>query len=498
MIAALLALACVAWAPSARAALTPEVEALRLSKRLKPIPDSEWTTIAGAKTSEKYEVVIGDTLWDISKRLFGDARYWPKIWALNNENITNPHVLRPGKEIAFMPGTGSTLPAVEVEPPPPPKPEPPKKSQEWKDLPRQRWEQVPIALPPEVDKHGFDRGSVIRFAKGTTLDLEALAASERVTYLGQITGSRSEANYLTLGDTVYIRADEEIQVGESYAITSEPEVLKARSSDRVGYSYLVRGKVKIIGVKDSLFIGTILTNKHFISRGMSIMVMPAPIPDLTPIPGPRPLEGTLMLDKNLATYVVAQHKQVFVDRGSDDGVQQGMVFRAYQHYDPSNERKITDSDFIIDADILMMQVSERFSTGLIINSLSMVTENSFVVLLTDISDLLSTRGFRERSTEEKQRDDELDDLDKLDTGGGLGKDEERELMQLEKWKENPPGTQDAAPPPAEEATPPPSPEGASELPPPPATEELPPPPSGGDELPPLPGGDELPPPPPEE
>lgn len=91
---------------------SPESETLRLSKLLHPIPDEEWQNIAGTHMTESYDINRGDTLWDISTRLFGDGKYWPKVWALNNSHITNPHLIRPGVQIAFEPGTGTSLPAL--------------------------------------------------------------------------------------------------------------------------------------------------------------------------------------------------------------------------------------------------------------------------------------------------------------------------------------------------------------------------------------------------
>ena len=100
--------------PPLYAAPTPEQEVLRLSRKLKPISDSDWQTLAGARLSERYVVVKGDTLFDLSKRLFGDTKYWPKIWALNNAAIRNPHEIKPGDAVVFMPGTGTSLPGVTV------------------------------------------------------------------------------------------------------------------------------------------------------------------------------------------------------------------------------------------------------------------------------------------------------------------------------------------------------------------------------------------------
>ncbi len=76
---------------------------------------------------DKYVVVKGDTLWDISARFLKSPWRWPEIWNLNREEVRNPHWIYPGDlivldrsgaepRLTLVKGAASGLPTVKLSP----------------------------------------------------------------------------------------------------------------------------------------------------------------------------------------------------------------------------------------------------------------------------------------------------------------------------------------------------------------------------------------------
>jgi nucleoid-associated protein YgaU len=518
-----LGMAAVAALPSyASTPKSPEQETLEIAKTLKPIPNNEWSQIAGDKITEKYEISKGDTLYDISKRLFGDSKYWPKIWSLNNHSITNPHMIRPGNAISFQGGTGSSFPSVSMEVADSgmnPEQQPntandaeayghPPRATEWQNLPEQDWENVQLQTSPAIDPLGFDSRSKVKTHRATGFELPLMVATQKIQSLGRIFASETASEFISLDQIVFIHPDGDVQIGQTYSLTDESEKLESKSTERVGYAYALLGQVKILEAREGMFVGVITSSTHPMSRGAILVPLQPKVRDLAPIPGPSQLQGVMLMDRQYSTSSSAQHKIVFIDRGSDDGVTPGMIFRNYEHTDPANSKRITKAGILINADIMVVQTSPKFCTGLITNSYDYVTEGSPVTLLTDVSALL--RGpVPNQWRLELNSGTPPDELDSLDHGNGLTDEEKRELKQLEKWKKNNPNPEASGAPENDLVPPPPTvPEkGAEEIPPPP-TSEIPPPPTEKPtaEIPPPPTApvvapkntEEVPPPPPAE
>ncbi len=424
---------------------TPEARTLKLSEKLKPVSTVQWNAILGEKSRETYQVTKGDTLYGISARLFGDGNYWPKIWALNNQRILNPHLIQPGKMIAFLGGNGTELPGLAIESEAPSTsssvndliPRPTKRGAEWKTLPRQRWESVRIGLPPEIDPDGFDRRNKLRFNDARGLILPATMSPDVLVPLGSIESAKKAAEYLAQGDTVFIKGDASLEVGRSYTVTDEPQEVKTSVRGRAGYSYANLGTVKIESRKNGVFVGFITESSHFFKRGAPIIPLLPTIKIPDPTPSPQRLQAQISVIPDTSTFATAQHKMVYVDAGTSDGIGVGMVFRAYQLKDLSNGNTISDDPTVELANFLVVHAEQDFSMTLVIDSNDPVEDGQAVELLTDVSDLIKNEKRREKLVQfEKPMPTAPDELDALDTGDQLTDQEKRDLKQLEGWQED--------------------------------------------------------------
>lgn len=81
---------------------------------INPTPDDVWAAATSKQTLREYIVQKGDTLWSISKILFDDPNFWPKIWALNKQGILNPHFIIPKAKIYFYMGDEVSAPTLSV------------------------------------------------------------------------------------------------------------------------------------------------------------------------------------------------------------------------------------------------------------------------------------------------------------------------------------------------------------------------------------------------
>ena len=405
--------------------------------------------IRSIASAPDYKVITGDSLSQIAKDKYGNILKWKQLYELNQDHIKNPNLIYPGDRLRLLDDEHMDLTASnDVTDPlpdsksasdvPPPRSKKKAKSNEWQLLPKQSWETFTFKMPPDIDPQGFDRRSKVNLGVQDKVTPHTIIMSDRLSIQGEIINGRTEFETNALGDQVFIRADEDLNVGEIYSLTSSPTKVHSKRDGRVGFEYSIYGNVKIVGVRDNVFIGTIVFASAPIMRNYLLIPEVKHLVLGEPIPSSAPIEGAVIMNPQGDFSRFAQENLVFIDVGSDDGVKPNMVFREFLHEDPNNHELISSKDFLIEAEMQVLDVQEKFSTAIILNTKNYVADGSEIISLTDLAGLKINYGLQS-TIQDKTDSKSLDELDKLDNNEGLGDKENSELRQLEHYKKAVPG-----------------------------------------------------------
>ena len=68
-----------------------------------PMPEPVEEEVVEEVDADRYEVVSGDTLWDISGKedIYGDHFQWPLIFKANRDQIEDPDLIEIGQDLAI-------------------------------------------------------------------------------------------------------------------------------------------------------------------------------------------------------------------------------------------------------------------------------------------------------------------------------------------------------------------------------------------------------------
>jgi hypothetical protein len=83
------------------------ISLLLLAAAALPVTGAADEVVLAENAPDRYVVVKGDTLWDISARFLKDPWRWPDVWGLNKDEIKNPHWIYPG-DVVILDFTGMT------------------------------------------------------------------------------------------------------------------------------------------------------------------------------------------------------------------------------------------------------------------------------------------------------------------------------------------------------------------------------------------------------
>jgi hypothetical protein len=333
---------------------------------------------------DAYTIRPGDTLWDLSGRFLNNPWYWPKVWSFNPE-ITNPHWIEPGNVLKFYPAA-EEAPA-RIEPAEPkgivvaadqtdePAIAPPR---ELEDFSRADMK-APASIEEQEEVNVAGPYKIGWVAPKTILSRrETFVTPREVEESGSLVGAFEEKRLLATTDRAYARFKNAADAvpGETYVVyRTERQIRHPVTGDLVGYQSKIVGTAKAVAVSDKAVTVIIGRCSEPIERGD--LLGPWTEKLLRPVsqrPNGRDVDGHIVgAQVDILTQLGEQHV-VFVDKGKNDGVEEGNVFRVVRSGDLLNlDRGAIPNDAHFPKEVvgnlLVVDVKDTTSTALITRSL---------------------------------------------------------------------------------------------------------------------------------
>ena len=337
-----------------------------------PVEDIEADEGGGAESiqdgrtqvEEEHTVVPGDTLWDLCAKYLNNPWYWPRVWCYNPE-IHNPHWIFPGQVVRFYPSgelPGEILAARDLEVPEP-----------YED--ETQYEEVPDQLVTMAGK-----AVQARRVTSVRIQRDAFVTMEEYEHLGKIVGSREDKKYLAHLDPIYIKFDNPgvAEVGKNYMIIrTKKKIHHPITGEFRGHYTRVLGAAQVVSIDEKVSTAIITSSLMAIERGDRVAAW---IPSLNKNIGPRPnsveLKGYIM-DSRVTLTNLGERHIVFIDQGSDQGVEEGNVFNVVRREDGYTELgevqpiNTWDKDLPVEifGQIMVVDSRSQASTGIVLASL---------------------------------------------------------------------------------------------------------------------------------
>ncbi len=258
---------------------------------------------------DRYVVVKGDTLWDISARFLQSPWLWPEVWYVNPQ-IENPHLIYPGDIISLVYIDGK--PQLRVQ----------RGKGSFKLSPRARAERLDKAIPtiPIDAIQQFLTQPLV--ADDATLKAAAYVVSSADEHL--IVGS---------GDRVYVRGITADQGNRYNVFRPGGPYTDPDSGEILGYEALFLGEADAQKFGDPATLKLTRTTREI---NIGDRVLPVTREDVyayfTPHAPDTPIAGTIIsvLD---GVSQIGQFQIVVLNRGTREGVDVGTVFAIDQRGD---------------------------------------------------------------------------------------------------------------------------------------------------------------------
>jgi nucleoid-associated protein YgaU len=297
--------------------------------------------------TQEYTIQKGDTLWDLSQKFLANPWYWPKIWSLN-PSIENPHWIYPGNKLKVQAGGGGA--PAQVDPAtnasndgkiqmPGPDGQPPAAAEDPNDDPL-----APSAPPAGPDmtikttsaeqaaaNAVVSKSGRLSFKPPSVLLVRSsgLVTEQEVADAGTLEASFEEKQMLAQYDTAYVKFKQEgvARVGDKLIIfRPDGSITNPNTKQRLAMKTKTIGEVKVVAVNGSQVTVQVGRTWEEIERGDLVRPWSEQMRRLAPRPNSKSVDGVVIGAKDDALTTMGEGQEVFIDKGKNDGVEDGNTF----------------------------------------------------------------------------------------------------------------------------------------------------------------------------
>lgn len=276
-------------------------------------------TSSGQDTEYKeYQVLKGDTLWDISSKEIRDPFLWPKIWK-ENPDIKNPDRIFPSqmikiplrliqKEQAEEAATEKASAVTETGA------ATPKKEEQLK----------PVETKIEPVKKNYLADENLILSSGYITDYIA----KEIKSVGKVTGSPSGKTLFGDNDFLYVKTDSDSNTGERFYIIRPTALVKHPKTDKkIGSLIAVVGIAEITG-KENSFTKAKITRAYGDIRVGDLLDTFHEVEPIIEIDAPRkPDVSGFVIASHYMKLISGSYDILFIDKGKNDGLELGDILK---------------------------------------------------------------------------------------------------------------------------------------------------------------------------
>ena len=252
-----------------------------------------------------HTVVKGDTLWDLSAKYLDSPWRWYEIWELNRF-VTNPHYIYPGVKIVIVP-SGPREAALIVDP-----------------LAESLTQQPAPASPGAQQRSGYlDISPEQSIRAGQFL-------KNKPAGIGRIEGGKEPKEAFSTGDSVYLLLDQKIPEGQLlavYRVEERTNVPGGKVSS--GYVKYLVGVLQVAATEDGRPIANVRDSFEDLNTADIISTEVPAFFRVRIAPGAENIRSTVIASQS-GKAELHFGEFIFIDSGSDSGVEVGNVFRIHR------------------------------------------------------------------------------------------------------------------------------------------------------------------------